>query len=206
MLNRKSSTREVWRKPFLAATLCLVMSVPAGAHIGPPFPIIENKKIGPYTVALWIHPDIGTSAVFVIVDPAPGQTVPNDLKIQIGIQPESGRLPEVVYDTQRDAVQDHVQYDNQVEFDKQEFWRVRLIVQSSLGGGEAVARVEATPTALGRWDLLFYSFPFIFMAFMWYRGISRRRKRAKRSTGSAPASIRGLSSSTPERGVERRNP
>ena len=40
----------------------------------------------------------------MIVDPAPGHTVPGDLKVQIGVQPETGRLPEVVYGTWRDPV------------------------------------------------------------------------------------------------------
>ena len=175
-----------WIRLLLTVTLGLGPSGPAWAHNGPPFPIIENQRVGPFIVALWIHPDIGTSAVFVIVDPAPGQTVPQDLKVQIGIQPESGRLPEVVYDTWRDSVRDHVQFDTQVELDRQEFWRVRLILQSSLGAGEALSRVEATPTGLGRWDLLLYALPFVFVAFLWYRGITRHRRSRQRKAGAIP--------------------
>ena len=206
VLNCRNLDREVWSGFLILTALLFALSVPARAHNGPPFPIIENKKVGPFIVSLWTHPDIGTGTFFVIVDPAPGQTIPSDMKVEIGVQPESGRLPEVVYGTWRDAVRDHVQYDNQVEFDKQEFWRVRLVLQSSVGGGEMLSRVEPTPTGLGRWDLLFYALPFLFAAFMWYRGISRRRNRMKRKAADVPAVARGLAPGARKRAAERGNP
>ena len=76
--------------------------LPARAHNGPPFPIIENQKVGPCIISLWTHPDVGTGTFFVLVDPLPGSRMPDDLKIEIGIQPESGRLPEVVYTATRE--------------------------------------------------------------------------------------------------------
>ena len=204
MKDRRHPGAYIWRGQFLAGALLLALSLPARAHNGPPFPIIENKLVGPFIVSLWTHPDIGTGTFFVIVDPAPGHTVPGDLKVQIAVQPETGRLPEVVYGTWRDPVKDHVQYDNQVEFDQQEYWRVRLVLQSSAGGGEALSRVEPTPTGLGKWDLLIYACPFLFAAFMWYRGISRRRKRMKRKAGGKPSG--GLARSKPEYVAEQQNP
>jgi len=148
----------------------------ARAHNGPPFPIIENQKIGPCVIALWTHPDIGTGTFFVLVDPVPGGKVPDDLKIQIGIEPESGRLPEVLYNADRDSTRGQVEYKALAQFDRDEFWRVRLILQSSQGGGEALSRVEATPPGYGRWDLLLYMLPFLAVAILWFRGISRRRR------------------------------
>ena len=58
--------------------------------------------MGPCVISLWTHPDVGTGTFFVLVDPVPGGKVPDDLKVQIGIQPESGRLPEVLYTADRD--------------------------------------------------------------------------------------------------------
>ena len=83
--------------------------MPARAHNGPPFPIIENHKVGPCIISLWTHPDVGTGTFFVFVQPLPGATVPKDLKVQIGVQPESGRLPEVVY-TSRPGQQSEASY------------------------------------------------------------------------------------------------
>jgi hypothetical protein len=176
MLRDSNSARAILLRVLLLAAVCLAMPVHARAHNGPPFPIVESKRVGPVIISLWTHPDLGRGTFFVIVDPAPGQTIPGDLQVQIAVQPESGRLPEALYDAWRDRVRDHVQFDNnQVAFDQQEFWRVRLILQSSSGGGEVVSRVEPTPAGLGKWDLLLYALPFGFLILLWVRGVSRRR-------------------------------
>src|SRR5882672_7733156 len=97
--------------------LWLLSVKPANAHNGPPFPIIENHKLGPCVISLWTHPDVGTGSFFVFVEPAPGGAVPGDLKIQIGVQPESGRLSEVVYPADRDEGGGTLQYKALVNFD-----------------------------------------------------------------------------------------
>ena len=151
--------------------------LPARAHNGPPFPIIENKKVGPCVVSLWTHPDVGTGTFFVLVDPLPGGKIPDDLRIGIGVQPESGRLPEVVYTAARDDSRGQIEYETLAKFDRDEFWRIRLVLESSQGSGEALSRVEATPPGFGRWDLLLYLLPFLAVAFLWFRGITRTRRR-----------------------------
>jgi hypothetical protein len=184
MLNRPTSARRV--SVGLLVALLLASHTPASAHNGPPFPIIENKKVGPCIVALWTHPDVGTGAFYVFVEPAPGATVPDDLKIKIGVQPVTGRLPEAFYVAERVKSHGPVQYNAVADFDRQELWRVRLVVQSSQGGGEATADVEVTPPGFGRWDLLLYLLPFLFVAFLWALGIARmkRRKNARLREGA----------------------
>jgi hypothetical protein len=184
MPNRATSAGRV--SVGLLAVVLLVSPTPAGAHNGPPFPIIENKKVGPCIVALWTHPDVGTGAFYVFVEPAPGSTLPADLKIKIGVQPVTGRLGETFYEAERVKTHGPAQYNAQADFDRQELWRVRLVLQSSQGGGEASADVEVTPPGFGRWDLLLYLLPFLFVAFLWFRGVSRakRRRNAQRSEGT----------------------
>src|ERR1700683_4017142 len=174
MLNRPTSAGV---SLGLLVVLLLVSPVPASAHNGPPFPIIENKKVGPCIVALWTHPDVGTGAFYVFVEPAPGGMVPGDLKIKIGVQPVTGRLPERFYEAGRVKSHGQVQYNAQADFDRQELWRVRLVIQSSQGGGEATTQVEVTPPGFGRWDLLLYLLPFLMVAFLWLYGISRLKRR-----------------------------
>jgi hypothetical protein len=159
-----------------ALALCLIPPAPAKAHNGPPVPIIENRTVGPCVISLWTHPDVGTGTFFVLVDPIPGGKIPGDLRIMIGIQPESGRLPEVVYAAERDDTRGQVEYKTSAEFDRDEFWRVRLVLKTSQGDGEALSRVEATPPGYGRWDLLLYLLPFLAVAFLWVWGITRRRR------------------------------
>jgi hypothetical protein len=174
MLNRPTSAGV---SLGLLVVLLLVSPMPASAHNGPPFPILENKKLGPCIVALWTHPDVGTGAFYVFVEPAPGGTVPGDLKIKIGVQPVTGRLPERFYEAERVKSHGQVQYNAQADFDRQELWRVRLVIQSSQGGGEATTQVEVTPPGFGRWDLLLYLLPFLIVAFLWFHGISRMKRR-----------------------------
>src|SRR5271165_7000145 len=91
----KTNCQRLGRVSTCFAVVLWLLS-PARAHNGPPFPIIENQTVGPCVVSLWTHPDVGTGTFFVLVDPLPGSRIPDDLKISIGVQPESGRLPEVI--------------------------------------------------------------------------------------------------------------
>jgi hypothetical protein len=162
---------------FLAISLLLCLVLPAGAHNGPPFPIIEGKRVGPCIVALWTHPDVGIGTFFVILDAPPGGKIPGDLKLEIGVQPGSGRLAEVRYPMRRDELNGQLQYKTEVNFDADEIWRVHLLIHSAAGDGEAEATVEATPPGLGRWDLLWFVTPFLAAAFLWFRAATRKRVR-----------------------------
>jgi hypothetical protein len=167
---------KTWSSCLVAA---VVFGASASAHNGPPFPIIEGKRVGPCIVALWTHPDVGTGTFFVILDPPPGGSLPKDRKIEIGIQPVSGRLKEVRYTAQRADLRGQVQYNTQVYFDADEIWRVHLLLHSAAGDGEAYATVEATPPGLGRWDLLWFASPFLGVGFLWFRVATRKRMRRK---------------------------
>jgi hypothetical protein len=162
-----------------AAALALLLALPASAHNGPPFPIIENRRMAGCVISLWTHPDIGTGTFFVLVDPVAGGKIPDGLKVEIGIQPESGRLAEVLYPALRQDGRGQVEYFASAQFDRDEFYRVRLVLRSSQGTEEALSRVEATPPGYGRWDLLLYLLPFLAVAFLWFRGMSRRRRYKK---------------------------
>jgi len=175
MLNRSISTA----RTLATAALALLLALPARAHNGPPFPIIENRRMAGCVISLWTHPDIGTGTFFVLVDPSPGGRIPDGLKVEIGIQPESERLAEVVYPAVREDSRGQVEYNVSAQFDRDEFYRVRLVLRSSQGTEEALSRVEATPPGYGRWDLLLYLFPFLAVGFLWFRGMSRRRRYKK---------------------------
>jgi hypothetical protein len=164
----------------IVTTVMMLCASPARAHNGPPFPIITDQRIGPCIVSLWIHPDVGVSPIFVLVDPAPGGAIPNDLKIAIGIQPVSARLPEVLYPATIADQRGQLEYKTDVQFDRQEFWKVRLILASSAGGGESLANVEATPIGYGRWDLLLFALPFLAVGFLWFKLIAKRRQQKAR--------------------------
>jgi hypothetical protein len=161
----------------IAAVLLLVSMVPlARAHNGPPFAIMVDRKIGPCMVSVWSNPDVGTGTFFVMLDAPPGGKIPSDVKVEIGVQPVSGRLPEARYTARRADMRGQVEYDASAPFDKQELWRIRTILTSSEGGGEGTVTVEVTPPGYGRWDLLLYVLPFVGAGFLWARAILRKRR------------------------------
>jgi hypothetical protein len=166
--------RRVAEKFAAVLSLLLLFCLPADAHNGPPFPIITDQRLGPCVISLWTHPDLGIGTFWIMVDPPPGGTVPSDLKFQIGVQPVSKRLPEVVYKTWPEKSRDQVQFKGEVQFDQDEMWQVRLILESSAGNAETRAQVEATPAGFGRWDLLLYALPFLGVGLLWFRGIARK--------------------------------
>jgi hypothetical protein len=165
------------RHHIAALWLLVAVASPAAAHNGPPFPIIVDRHVGPYVISLWTHPDVGTGLFWVMPGPPRGTAVPKDLKIEIGVQPVSGRLREKRYAARLDSSSAQVQYIVEVPFDAQELWRIHVLLDSSAGHGESTATVEVTPPGLGRWDLLWYASPFAAVAFLWLRALARRRRR-----------------------------
>ena len=147
------------------------------AHDGPPFAIVVDQQVGPCVISVWTDPDIGEGSFFVIT-----QTPPNDLTVQVAVQPTSGRLPEATYATVREDLKGQVQYKAMVHFDVQEQWRVRVSLHSAQGNGETTAFVEPTPEGLGRWDLLIYLVPFLAIGFIWLRAFLTKRNRPQKGT------------------------
>lgn len=164
----------------MVAVLVICAAAPAWAHIGPPYPILENRKIGDLTVSVWSNPDVGEGSFFVVIDPPKGASVPSDMKVQVAVQPVSRRLPEQRYDAWREKLRSRVEFKAVVPFDKEETWRVRILLASAQVTGETDVDVPVTPTLLGRWSLLFFLLPFLAIAALWLRAVSVRRKRRER--------------------------
>ncbi len=178
MLLRESNAKKgsSWRGWLLLWVLLAGVSPSALAHNGPPFPIIENRRVGPVVISVWTNPDVGTGSFFVMVDPPAGGKVPDDLKVDVAVQPLTGRLPEKHYSAWREKLRGQVEYKALIPFDAQEMWRVRVTLASAEGGGEAVADVQVTPTGRGRWDMFLYLLPFLGIGFLWFKAVMRRRR------------------------------
>lgn len=162
------------------ALFCLCACSSAWAHIGPPYPIMQNRKIGPFNVEVWSNPDVGTGSFYVIIDPPKGGSVPADMKVQVIVQPISKRLPEAAYGAWREKLLDHVEFKTDVPFDKEETWHIRVMLASSIASGETDTDVQVTPTLLGRWDLLLFLLPFAGIGVLWFKAASVRRNRKRR--------------------------
>ena len=176
-------TRVKWRIWLPVTLLALCAAMPARAHLGPPYPIMQDRKVGPFTVSVWANPDTGIGSFFVVIDPPKGGSVPGDMKVQVAVEPVSGRLGEKAYRAWREKLRDHVEFKADVPFDKEEQWRVRILLTSVEGSGEADTNVQVTPPGLGRWDLLLFALPFLGVGVLWFKAMTTKlenRKRAQR--------------------------
>jgi len=180
-LQNRYGQRIVCRICTLVALLVVCGSIPAWAHIGPPYPIMQDRKVGPFTVAVWSNPDVGTGSFFVIIDPPPGGSVPSDMKVQVAVQPASKRLSEKTYDAWREKLRNRVEFKAIVPFDKEETWHVRIMLASAAGSGEIATDVSVTPTLLGRWDLLLFALPFLGVGLLWFKAITTKRENRRRA-------------------------
>lgn len=162
-----------------AVVLMLVSHARAFAHEGPPYPILVDKSLGPASVSVWADPDVGTGTFFVILEPTPGGTLPEEIRIELAVRPADGHAAETVHAAEREGVRGRVQYKAEVPFDAEGSWRVRVMLQSPRGGGEIATDVEVTPPGLGRWDLLLYLLPFVAVGVLWLRAVVGRRRRRK---------------------------
>jgi hypothetical protein len=179
---KSDSLKARLRSLLLTAGLLLGFSAHAFAHEGPPYPIIVDKNVGPCVLSVWSDPDVGTGTFFFILEPVPGGQLPDDIRIDIGVRPTSGRLPEAVYAAEREDQSGRVQFKALVPFDAEELWRVRVSLQSAQGGGETTTDVEVTPPGYGRWDLLIYLIPFAAIGALWLRAIVKGRSRSRPSS------------------------
>jgi hypothetical protein len=165
------------RIAVLLALLLCALARPALAHYGPPFPILVDKPAGPYIASVWADPNIGTGTYYVVLDVPKGHRLPAKTTVRIGVQPVSGRLPEVFYDAESQPVSEGLRFYTQVQFDRGEFWHTHVIIGGSEGGGELRTDVEATPAGiLGPLGSLVYALPFLAVGFLWLKATLRRRK------------------------------
>ncbi len=149
----------------------------ASAHEGPPYPLFVDRQVGSHVISVWTDPDVGTGLFFVVFSENESANLPSDLRVQVGVQPANGRLPEAFYTATRENLQAQIQYRAEVHFDAEEQWQVRVRLESSQGITETLANVAVTPPGYGRWDLLVYLLPFLALGLLWAIAMIRKLKR-----------------------------
>ena len=164
-----------------AAVVFLLLLGPrlAGAHEGPPFPIVVDHRIGEMLVSVWSDPDIGTGTFFIIIEPVDDGTLPADIVVDVGVAPVSGRLEEVRYRAEPQDVRYGARHYTEVQFDQGEMWTVRVYVSTAGVDGTIVTEVEATPDGtIGPLGLIVYLLPFLAVGFLWLKAALRKRRAA----------------------------
>lgn len=184
--------------------LCGIIARPGQAHEGPPFLIITDHDMGPFVVSVWADPDIGTGTFFVVLEPpSKGQSLPDEISVEVGVAPTSGRLDEEVYSGTEQSVQYGARYQAEVKFDRGEMWDVRVTVESAEGGGTATTEVEATPPGdIGPLGMVVYLVPFLAIGFLWLKMVLRKRRQNNSSEEAADPDD-SSSDESPQEGTEK---
>lgn len=144
---------------------------PAAAHEGPPYPILVDRRAGPYLLSVWADPDVGTGTFYI----TPGDNAPESLAVEVWVQPADRRIPEARFTATRREGRGPVQYVAEAQFATQEQWRTRFVLRGPEGTGEIETEVEVTPPGLGPFDLTLYAAPFVAIAYLWIKAVLSRR-------------------------------
>ncbi|MCA9263066.1 MAG: hypothetical protein KDA60_04435 [Planctomycetales bacterium] len=166
------------------ASLCALVRPPlAGAHEGPPFPILMDQPAFDSRVSVWADPDIGEARFFVVLEPNEESHANSPLEVNLEVVPTSGRLDPKLYTTTCTDQRSHRQFECHPYFDQRDIWRVTVQLVGPLGRMETLStEVESTPAGFGVWDLLVYSFPFLFLGGMWAWALLRRWRQTRAPT------------------------
>jgi len=183
------------RAAHLGQFLCLAsflllcnMSALAHNHHAPPARIINDEQVGPWTISVWAQRHMDTGRFFIKVRPSSGTTVPtlpDDLKVEIGVQPANQSSSETFYPADRESPD--AQYEAEAPFDSEKSWQIRVRLQSSRGVNETTTYINASPPLSGQWQFLLYSLPFLSVGGLWLR-VYLLRRGLKRSLALARVS------------------
>ena len=177
----------------VAAIVCgalLLGTAPAVcAHSGPPYPIITDRIVGPYTAAVWADPDVtddGSPAgqFWVVVRPAgTGASLPPDTRATVSIRPID-RAGDA-----RSRQTDPVKGDVTRQFaallmDHEGPFAVHVSIAGPLGTADLDANVDATYDLRPAPALMVvFLAPFLLVGFLWGKlMLQRRRGRTPKAT------------------------
>jgi hypothetical protein len=162
----------------LSLLLGVVLARQAAAHKGPPFPLIEDRRVGPYVVDIWTDPDIGTGRFFVVLAPPKGQAeVPRPTQVRVIVEPVSGRLAPAEHTAERTKSNKGYRYLAAVPFDQGEWWNVAISIGWPGGGETLSAKVEVTPDGqIGPVGVVVFALPFFIVGFLWFKAARRQRQ------------------------------
>jgi hypothetical protein len=178
----------------MALLFCFAAAPQVRAHQGPPFPILVDQNTAGYSVSVWADPDIGEARFFVILESPSGNLPAESPHVSMWVEPVSGRLDRVDYETQQQPLRNQMQFGAEPYFDQRDMWHVGFVIEEANGQrGELTTTIESTPPGFGLWDLAIYLFPFLLLGVMWIVALRRRasmmdgsRKPTHQRTQGAP--------------------
>jgi hypothetical protein len=172
----------LWLRLLIMIAACQSL---VSAHSGPPFPIVEDRVVGPYRVALWADPDAtddqsAAGKFWVMLKSArSGQVIPVGTDVQVRIRPLDRPGDE------RMALAEPIAGDAGRQFaalvmDHEGPFAVRVTIDGALGSGDLEATTEATYDLRPRPALIvLFVLPFVLVGIVWGKLLVKRRMHAR---------------------------
>lgn len=150
------------------------------AHEGPPFPILDAQALGAYRASVWADPDVGIATFYLVLEGGSGGGDHAAIdKVEVGVQPLSGRIAEAWTSASPMQVRKGQRYVAEVPLDRAEPWRVRVVVRSGDRRDVLQSTVNATADAtFGPVGIALYSAPFLGVGVLWLLAILRKKPQA----------------------------
>ena len=162
----------------------LLVTRPALAHSGPPFPVISNQTSGAYRVSVWTDPDATDDSTpggqfWVVIEPARADAVPPATRARVAIRPLDRAQPFV--EAPASPVDGNVSRQYAVlRMDHEGPFGVRVVVDGPWGATTLETTVDATYDLRPPLPLLaVYLLPFLAVGVLWTMRLVRRRRARK---------------------------
>ena len=167
-------------RPLAVATvLAACMSASLFAHNGPPFPILSDRRAGPYNLSIWTDPDAtddGSAAGQFWVRLKAQGPIPDDTRVMLAIRPldrEGRELAAEAVPVRGDRTNQFVA----LVMDHEGPFAVRVRVTGALGAATAEAETNATyDLRPAPFAVVVYAVPFVLAGALWGAMIMRRRR------------------------------
>ena len=175
-----------------ATALCVAMWLAspslAAAHDGPPYPIVNDRRAGPYVMSVWTDPDTtddetpgGQFWVTFTGDNAGGAS--GDVHVTITATPLRGG-PERSVEAVADNTGSHF---GALVLDHEGRFRIDVRARGAQGDGDVSAEVDATyDLRPAPFVVVLYAVPFVLAGVLWVRLLLRRRNAGRHPAGPAP--------------------
>lgn len=166
----------------LLVLVAALTPVSAGAHDGPPFPIVSDRVAGNYRVSVWTDPDAtddgSAGGQFWVILEATAQDarVPAGTRVSIAVAP-ADRAGSAVTGQASPTREDPARQFGAVVMGHEGPFRVHVAIDGPLGPATIEAAVDATydlrpPPIM----LVVYTIPFLIVGFLWLKLLLRRRR------------------------------
>jgi hypothetical protein len=166
---------------LVIVSLFLLTPAVTEAHSGPPFIVVPEQAVGPYTATVWADPDVGTGT-FIVEATVNGAAPPEGTTVTIYTRPADGHQNEMSTVTNRQRSGENNLFQTTVPFDAEGQWNVRVTFDGPAGQAETRFEVQATPAWSGWITNMLCFLPFIALGGLWVYGVRHQRRMAQQAT------------------------